>query len=96
MLEELLGANEAILKALEMYDAIASGKEVQQIGGLVRHSAMLCLHGTYPKTRAGALRNNVSLTPRHTGRQLKSPQYHRPLTRLCWRLSSKLSQTCLL
>ena len=67
MLEELLGANEAILKALEMYDAIASGKGVQQIGGLVRNSMMLPLRGIYSETRAGALRSNVSLTHWHTG-----------------------------
>lgn len=41
MLEELLGANEAILKALEMYDAVESGKEISQnVGLLFDYAAM--------------------------------------------------------
>lgn len=49
-LEELLGANEAILKALEMYDIIASGKNDT---GLVCRSTMRCARVSHLRFRAG-------------------------------------------
>lgn len=73
MLEELLGANEAILKALEMYDAIASGKDVPQSVGLLCRSTMQCPRSTHVCFRAGPTMtpppNNVSEILIHTDLQ---------------------------